>query len=151
MKTDRKWFRHDRFGMFIHWGLYAIPAVHLWDLNVTAEPDDSFTKGLAAWKAKVSAPEIATTSYTPSAVPDGTVTVDVQGVKPLPHTPLITWTGTARLRGTTEFVPADPASKMAFRLDTANRRLVVAPPTGTMMISQSNTVMMTTPFPENKV
>ena len=21
-----KWFRHDRFGMFIHWGLYAIPA-----------------------------------------------------------------------------------------------------------------------------
>ena len=21
-----QWFRHDRFGMFIHWGLYAIPA-----------------------------------------------------------------------------------------------------------------------------
>ena len=21
-----KWFVHDRFGMFIHWGIYAIPA-----------------------------------------------------------------------------------------------------------------------------
>ena len=20
-----RWFQHDRFGMFIHWGLYAIP------------------------------------------------------------------------------------------------------------------------------
>ena len=65
---------------------------------------------------------------------DGTVTVDVQGGTPPPFTPLLTWTGTARLRGATEFAPADPASKMAFRLDVANRRLVVAPPTGTMVI-----------------
>ncbi|MDB6165426.1 MAG: hypothetical protein JWQ83_566, partial [Lacunisphaera sp.] len=21
-----EWFRHDKFGLFIHWGLYAIPA-----------------------------------------------------------------------------------------------------------------------------
>ncbi|MDR1640292.1 MAG: alpha-L-fucosidase [Clostridiales bacterium] len=28
MKTD--WFTHDRFGMFIHWGLYAIPARGEW-------------------------------------------------------------------------------------------------------------------------
>ena len=27
-KTD--WFVHDRFGMFIHWGLYAMPARHEW-------------------------------------------------------------------------------------------------------------------------
>ncbi len=66
--------------------------------------------------------------------PDGTVTVDVQGGTPPPFTPLLTWTGTARLRGATEFAPADPASKIKFRLDTANRRLVVAPPTGTMVI-----------------
>ena len=65
--------------------------------------------------------------------PDGTVTVDVSGT-PEPFTPLLTWTGTARLRGTTEFVPADPASKMAFRLNVANRCLVVAPPIGTMVI-----------------
>ena len=25
-----EWFRHDRFGMFIHWGLYAIPARGEW-------------------------------------------------------------------------------------------------------------------------
>lgn len=24
------WFSHDRFGMFIHWGLYALPARHEW-------------------------------------------------------------------------------------------------------------------------
>ena len=65
---------------------------------------------------------------------DGTVLIDVQGGTPPPFTPLLTWTGTARLRGATEFAPADPASKIKFRLDTANRRLVVAPPTGTMVI-----------------
>ena len=24
------WWTHDRFGMFIHWGLYALPARHEW-------------------------------------------------------------------------------------------------------------------------
>ena len=27
---DTAWFRHDRFGMFIHWGLYSMPARHEW-------------------------------------------------------------------------------------------------------------------------
>ncbi len=27
---DTDWFVHDRFGMFIHWGLYALPARHEW-------------------------------------------------------------------------------------------------------------------------
>lgn len=27
---DTEWFRHDRFGMFIHFGLYALPARHEW-------------------------------------------------------------------------------------------------------------------------
>ncbi len=27
---DVSWFTHDRFGMFIHWGLYAMPARHEW-------------------------------------------------------------------------------------------------------------------------
>ena len=31
--------------------------------------------------------------------PDGTVTIDLQGGTPPPFTPLLTWTGTARLRG----------------------------------------------------
>lgn len=28
-----KWYVHDRFGMFIHWGLYSIPAVDEWIRN----------------------------------------------------------------------------------------------------------------------
>ena len=31
---DTTWFIHDRFGMFIHWGLYALPARHEWVLSV---------------------------------------------------------------------------------------------------------------------
>ena len=27
---DTSWFLHDRFGMFIHWGLYSMPARHEW-------------------------------------------------------------------------------------------------------------------------
>ena len=27
---DTAWFTHDRFGMFLHWGLYALPARHEW-------------------------------------------------------------------------------------------------------------------------
>ena len=27
---DTTWFVHDRFGMFIHWGLYALAARHEW-------------------------------------------------------------------------------------------------------------------------
>ena len=25
-----QWFQHDRFGLFLHWGLYAIPARGEW-------------------------------------------------------------------------------------------------------------------------
>ena len=32
-KPDPAWFVHDRFGMFIHWGLYAMPARHEWIRN----------------------------------------------------------------------------------------------------------------------
>ena len=31
---DTGWFVHDRFGMFIHWGLYAQPSQHEWILSV---------------------------------------------------------------------------------------------------------------------
>lgn len=29
-KGDTEWFVRDRFGMFIHWGLYSLPARHEW-------------------------------------------------------------------------------------------------------------------------
>jgi alpha-L-fucosidase len=30
---DTRWFTHDRFGLFIHWGIYALPARHEWIKN----------------------------------------------------------------------------------------------------------------------
>ncbi len=28
--ADTEWFTHERFGLFIHWGIYALPARHEW-------------------------------------------------------------------------------------------------------------------------
>ena len=41
---DTTWFTRDRFGMFIHWGLYSMPARHEWVKNnerITNETYDS--------------------------------------------------------------------------------------------------------------
>lgn len=27
------WFTHDRFGLFVHWGLYSLAARHEWVMN----------------------------------------------------------------------------------------------------------------------
>ena len=32
-EEKKAWFVHDRFGMFVHWGLYALPARHEWVKN----------------------------------------------------------------------------------------------------------------------
>lgn len=39
---DTEWFTHDRFGMFIHWGLYAMPARHEWIKNRECIPEDHY-------------------------------------------------------------------------------------------------------------
>jgi alpha-L-fucosidase len=39
---DTKWFTHDRFGLFIHWGLYALPARHEWVRNNEMIPDADY-------------------------------------------------------------------------------------------------------------
>jgi alpha-L-fucosidase len=38
------WFVHDRFGLFIHWGLYALPARHEWVKNRERIPDEDYQK-----------------------------------------------------------------------------------------------------------
>jgi alpha-L-fucosidase len=38
------WFVHDRFGLFIHWGLYALPARHEWVKNRERIPDSVYQK-----------------------------------------------------------------------------------------------------------
>ncbi|MEG1426529.1 MAG: alpha-L-fucosidase, partial [Oscillospiraceae bacterium] len=37
-----EWFQHDRFGMFIHWGLYAIPARGEWIRSVEEIPEPDY-------------------------------------------------------------------------------------------------------------
>ncbi len=37
-----RWFQHDRFGMFIHWGLYAIPARGEWVRSVEEMPEEAY-------------------------------------------------------------------------------------------------------------
>ena len=39
---DTTWFVHDRFGMFIHWGLYALPARHEWVKNMERISDEDY-------------------------------------------------------------------------------------------------------------
>jgi len=41
---DTEWFRHDRFGMFIHWGLYAMPARHEWIKNHECISEEKYDK-----------------------------------------------------------------------------------------------------------
>ena len=41
---DTAWFTHDRFGMFIHFGLYAMPARHEWVKTNEKIPEEKYDK-----------------------------------------------------------------------------------------------------------
>jgi alpha-L-fucosidase len=43
-KGDTRWFVRDRFGMFIHWGLYAQGARHEWLMNNESIPVDEYER-----------------------------------------------------------------------------------------------------------
>ena len=38
------WFTESRLGMFIHWGLYALPARHEWVMNRERIPAAEYEK-----------------------------------------------------------------------------------------------------------
>ncbi len=42
--TDSSWFTHDRFGLLIHWGIYALPARHEWIMNRELLSDEEYQK-----------------------------------------------------------------------------------------------------------
>jgi len=44
LKGDTSWFVHDRFGMFIHWGLYSLLARHEWVKNREQLTDGQYEK-----------------------------------------------------------------------------------------------------------
>lgn len=39
-----QWWTHDRLGMFIHWGIYALPARHEWVKNYERISDENYQK-----------------------------------------------------------------------------------------------------------
>lgn len=41
---DTAWFRRERFGMFIHWGLYALPARHEWVKTNERIPESEYDR-----------------------------------------------------------------------------------------------------------
>jgi alpha-L-fucosidase len=41
---DTSWFVHDRLGMFIHWGIYALPARHEWVKSRELISDDAYDR-----------------------------------------------------------------------------------------------------------
>lgn len=41
---DTAWFTHDRFGMFIHWGLYALPARGEWVKATEFIPEEKYDR-----------------------------------------------------------------------------------------------------------
>ncbi|MFH1009069.1 MAG: alpha-L-fucosidase [Candidatus Latescibacterota bacterium] len=42
--VDSSWFVRDRFGLFIHWGIYALPARHEWVKNKECINDGDYQK-----------------------------------------------------------------------------------------------------------
>src|SRR5512142_2602643 len=47
-----KWFREARFGMFIHWGLYAQLGRHEWVMNRERIPVADYEKLADAWQPR---------------------------------------------------------------------------------------------------
>lgn len=44
MIAQAPWFTESRFGMFVHWGLYALPARHEWVMNWERIPAEEYEK-----------------------------------------------------------------------------------------------------------
>lgn len=42
--SAKAWFRHDRFGMFVHWGLYSLAARHEWVKNRERMTDEQYAR-----------------------------------------------------------------------------------------------------------
>ena len=52
IRQRTKWFMEDRFGMFIHWGLYSIPACGEWMMSqkeMTIEEYSKYFDQLILW------------------------------------------------------------------------------------------------------
>ncbi|NLC69018.1 MAG: alpha-L-fucosidase [Clostridiaceae bacterium] len=55
---DTKWFTHDRFGLFIHWGLYALPARHEWIKKYEKMDNQTYEKYFKHFEPDLYDPEL---------------------------------------------------------------------------------------------
>lgn len=55
---DTSWFVRDRFGLFIHWGLYALAARHEWVKHNEQIPDDVYQKYFKRFDPDLYDPEV---------------------------------------------------------------------------------------------
>ena len=51
---DTRWFVHDRFGMFIHWGLYSMPARHEWVRHNEKIPTEVYDRSTSSASTRTS-------------------------------------------------------------------------------------------------
>ncbi len=58
IKDDWKWWVHGRFGMFIHWGLYALPARHEWVKSWEKISDEDYYKYFKHFNPDLYDPEV---------------------------------------------------------------------------------------------
>ena len=54
-----KWWHEARFGMFVHWGLYAQLGRHEWVMNRERIPLAEYEKLADTWKPKPNAAEVS--------------------------------------------------------------------------------------------
>jgi alpha-L-fucosidase len=54
---DLQWFQHDRFGLFIHWGLYSLGARHEWLKNREEMSDGQYDRYFRAFAPDLYDPE----------------------------------------------------------------------------------------------
>jgi alpha-L-fucosidase len=55
---DTTWFSQDRFGMFIHWGLYSLPARHEWIRQYEEISDEDYEKYFRHFDPDLYEPEL---------------------------------------------------------------------------------------------
>ena len=55
---NTEWFSRDRFGMFIHWGLYALPARHEWVKHYERISNESYEKYFEHWNPDLYDPAV---------------------------------------------------------------------------------------------
>ena len=55
---DTSWFVHDRLGLFIHWGVYALPARHEWIKQYEEIPDEIYDRYLRYFDPDLYDPDV---------------------------------------------------------------------------------------------